>query len=217
MNGELKADGCPFCGSTEISDGEMLTEKDDGSRVTQSQCRGCGAFGPEAVTDGPDYGGVRAITAWNRRARPTPAPGALPEFPEPAAILERTWRGSWFVGADQLDASVTEQPVYTEDHLHAYARAYAEQCSAGVWLPIETAPKDGSYMLVANAHGSWIAKWHPVYQSGYRPSNPWASMMLNHDHIDKPGRFDKPTHWMPLPAPPALQSAFADDEGVKCG
>lgn len=70
------------------------------------------------------------------------------------------------------------------------------------WQDIETAPKDGTYVLVANSHGSWIAKWHPVYQSGYRPSNPWASMMLNHDHIQKPGRFDKPTHWQPIPAPP---------------
>lgn len=60
---------CPFCGSADISDGEALTEKPDGTRVTQSQCQGCGAFGPEAITDGPDYGDVRAIEAWNRRAR----------------------------------------------------------------------------------------------------------------------------------------------------
>lgn len=70
------------------------------------------------------------------------------------------------------------------------------------WKPIESAPGDGSYILVANSHGAWIAKWHPVFQSGYRPSNPWASLMLNHDHIDKPGRYDHPTHWMPLPPPP---------------
>lgn len=69
------------------------------------------------------------------------------------------------------------------------------------WQPIESAPRDGSYILVCNSHGSWIAKYHPVYPSGYRPSNPWASMMLNHDHIEKPGRFDHPTHWRPLPPP----------------
>ena len=69
------------------------------------------------------------------------------------------------------------------------------------WLPIERAPKDGSYVLVANQHGAWIAKWHPVYQSGYMPHNSWASMMLNHDHIERPGRFDKPTHWRALTPP----------------
>jgi len=77
---------------------------------------------------------------------------------------------------------------------------------AGEWLPIESAPRDGSYILVCNSHGSWIAKYHPVYPSGYRPSNPWASMMLNHDHIENPGRFDHPTHWRPLPQPPAMHA-----------
>jgi hypothetical protein len=70
------------------------------------------------------------------------------------------------------------------------------------WQPIETAPKDGSYVLIANMHGAWVAKWHPIFVSGFRPSTPWASMMLNHDHIEKTGRYDPPTHWMPLPAPP---------------
>jgi len=70
------------------------------------------------------------------------------------------------------------------------------------WQPIETAPKDGSYVLIANMHGAWVAKWHPIFVSGFRPSTPWASMMLNHDHIEKTGRYDPPKHWMPLPAPP---------------
>ncbi len=69
------------------------------------------------------------------------------------------------------------------------------------WMPIETAPKDGTYILLGSADGSWIARNYPVYQSGYRPDNPWQSMMLNHEHM---GRYPKakPTHWMPLPAAP---------------
>ena len=74
-----------------------------------------------------------------------------------------------------------------------------------VWQPIETAPKDDDELiLVANNEGVWVAKYHPIYQSGFKPSNPWSSMLLNHDHI----RFRSssiPTHWMPLPKAPAMQ------------
>lgn len=67
-------EACPFCGSRDISHGEMLTEKLGGTCVTQSQCLGCGAFGPEAIVDGPDYGDALAIAAWNRRTA-SPAEG----------------------------------------------------------------------------------------------------------------------------------------------
>lgn len=58
---------CPFCGSSLVSDGEVLSEV-DGKTFTQSECQACRSLGPMAETDGPDYGDVRAIAAWNRRA-----------------------------------------------------------------------------------------------------------------------------------------------------
>ena len=51
------------------------------------------------------------------------------------------------------------------------------------WLPIESAPKDGSWIFVGNESGAWIAAYEPIYTSGYRPKNPWASKMLNHDGL----------------------------------
>lgn len=65
-------------------------------------------------------------------------------------------------------------------------------------MPIETAPRDGTTLLVGNHLGWWIAKYEAVYQSGYRPENPWFSLMLNCSHM---GRYPSlvPTHWMPLP------------------
>lgn len=61
--------GCPFCGSTDISDGEVMTEH-GGAMFTQSECQGCGALGPRAklANDEPDYGDEKAIAAWNTRA-----------------------------------------------------------------------------------------------------------------------------------------------------
>lgn len=70
------------------------------------------------------------------------------------------------------------------------------------WQPIETAPKDGTRVLVANSHGAWMAEYSPVYGSGYRRATPWFSVMLNHEHIHGFARSGPPTHWMPLPEPP---------------
>ncbi len=68
------------------------------------------------------------------------------------------------------------------------------------WRPIETAPKDGALIVLGARNGVWLGKYVPVYQSGYRPENPWSSMLLNHDHMAE--RYTRPTHWMPLPPPP---------------
>ena len=68
------------------------------------------------------------------------------------------------------------------------------------WQPIETAPKDGTSMLVVSRDGLvMIDKWHvchthPLGKPSYLSYNDW--------------QFSKdPTHWMPLPAPPAVNDA----------
>ena len=79
------------------------------------------------------------------------------------------------------------------------------------WQPIETALKDGTYILLGSTDGAWVASYKPVYQSGYRPEDPWHSMMLNHEHM---GRYPKakPTHWQPLPLPPAAPSSAQPEQ-----
>ena len=76
------------------------------------------------------------------------------------------------------------------------------------WQPIETAPKDGTYVLVCNhdAGVSWIAEYVERYTSGYRPEQPWHSVMLNHRHAKKRYPSTVPTHWMPLPSPPEKET-----------
>ena len=80
---------------------------------------------------------------------------------------------------------------------------------AAGWRPISTAPKDGALIVLGARNGVWLGKYVPVYQSGYRPENPWSSMLLNHDHMAE--RYTRPTHWMPLPPPPTSA------EGVEHG
>lgn len=68
------------------------------------------------------------------------------------------------------------------------------------WQPIETAPKDGSPVLVYAVEGCtqwkfytplWICRWEEGHEDG--------------EWIEAGGELYttcKPTHWMPLPKPP---------------
>lgn len=67
------------------------------------------------------------------------------------------------------------------------------------WQPIKTAPRETMIML-ANPRGVWIGRYAARYQSGYAPSNPWFSYMLNHKYMGN--NYALPTHWAPLPEPP---------------
>ena len=81
----------------------------------------------------------------------------------------------------------------------------SRQCLHGIsepsgWMPIETAPKDGTLIVLGARNGVWLGKYLPLYGSGYKPENPWSSMLLNHDHMAE--RYTRPTHWMKLPEAP---------------
>lgn len=74
------------------------------------------------------------------------------------------------------------------------------------WLPISEAPRDGTVVELANAHGTWYAKWCPIYASGFKADNPWFSLMLNCDHIAKKHRYKAPTHFRALLTPPTTET-----------
>lgn len=59
------------------------------------------------------------------------------------------------------------------------------------WRPIETAPKDGSMILVCQSSNNIIssASWSYIY-------NHWAT------YPGPMGFITEVTHWMPLPQPP---------------
>lgn len=79
------------------------------------------------------------------------------------------------------------------------AAAALEAAGEDAWLPIETAPKDGNCLLAIETDdgytfavlerdkkGNWIHEGEPTYRHGY---------------------YFNPTHWRPLPAPPAIDAA----------
>ena len=54
------------------------------------------------------------------------------------------------------------------------------------WQPIETAPMDGTNLLVTDGKTTELG-WHDEFDE---PNDPWC------------GYIKRPTHWMPLPEPP---------------
>lgn len=60
------------------------------------------------------------------------------------------------------------------------------------WQSIATAPKDGTTIMLFGARGRYkmvVGKWFP---------SPWCAWQ------SQPGSWPiNPTHWMPLPTPPA--------------
>lgn len=72
------------------------------------------------------------------------------------------------------------------------------------WQPIETAPKDGTEIIVFHKDGGVCAAFCPG--DGFA----WHCMDGNNTVIHKSGKsipaitsfLESPTHWMPLPEPP---------------
>jgi hypothetical protein len=76
-----------------------------------------------------------------------------------------------------------------------------------MWLPIETAPKDETDIIVAEGGLVSVAFFDT-------DEGKWLDSM-NHDGYEHARR--RPTHWMPLPDPPTatipVYKATSDDEG----
>lgn len=85
------------------------------------------------------------------------------------------------------------------------------------WLPIETAPQDGTEILVSGAEGLSIARWdektHGPGSSGYVQRPGWVGRCNGYDIPDEGwdtgngytlelNAENAPLYWMPLPPPP---------------
>lgn len=77
------------------------------------------------------------------------------------------------------------------------------------WQPIETAPKDGTHLLVCDASRAYTAFWgfgqNPPTVGHYFAQG-WH-LSVNHD-----GEHSEitPTHWMPLPSPPVARASRSE-------
>ena len=117
-------------------------------------------------------------------------PNANPRFRELLAALE----------AARGDAAEAKQNGY-ELGLLAAAREDG-------WQPIETAPKDGTWVLLAGGDidYGWDDPSKPASVVGQwtADSECWQFAWYDGGFY---GEYETPTHWRPLPAPPAIDQA----------
>jgi Protein of unknown function (DUF551) len=71
-------------------------------------------------------------------------------------------------------------------------RAALEAAARACWQPIETAPKDGTAILLCVGRWMTVGHWHRV-AGGWSSNGPVYSPY---------GLDEQPTHWQPLPEPP---------------
>lgn len=73
------------------------------------------------------------------------------------------------------------------------------------WQPIETAPRDGTPILISNGVSVMEARWLTECQMGQFVTAPGWQVVECEDGWYSIGlEADWPTHWMPLPAAPML-------------
>jgi Protein of unknown function (DUF551) len=82
----------------------------------------------------------------------------------------------------------------------------------GAWHPIETAPKDGTAVILCGRYNDVsIAAWHGngwwIEADGRRAVESQSD--FGTEHLT----FDLPTHWMPVPTPPAECDCGAPQTG----
>lgn len=70
------------------------------------------------------------------------------------------------------------------------------------WQPIETAPKDGTKVLLTN--GSWVetARWANCDERFEGENWQWLLVDCEDGYYNVTAEPNEPTHWMPLPEPP---------------
>lgn len=183
---------CPFCGSDELSHGAQDSGTGDERGVVQ--CHVCDAA---MLAEWED----EAIAAWNRRAH------VVPVYPK-EAVERLSSYADWLENEREMTPYVAlgaGQKAADLRTLLAHVTAPAMN-SRDEWWPIETAPKDGTWVLAHGDGQGWenctfVCEWAEDL-GGYTG---WQEV---------PGdKLAHPTHWMPLPSAPVSAERGQEGEG----
>ncbi|WP_160772828.1 DUF551 domain-containing protein [Alteraurantiacibacter buctensis] len=80
------------------------------------------------------------------------------------------------------------------------------------WQPIETAPRDGTWVQLTGGQFDygWDGETQPPVVSAQFNYNCWQAAWYDSGYY---GEYENPTHWQPLPTPPAIRTAGGSHEG----
>ena len=101
----------------------------------------------------------------------------------------------WVTGAENWRADVDVRQIVRDTATQHTAPALSD-----AWQPIETAPKDGTAILVSEGRFIHCVEWNDEYEWWAVDDNKFGPFRL---------RGTAPTHWMRLPPPPSVRAAAA--------
>lgn len=195
---------CPFCGKR--------AEIKRGVHTKYIMCLGCEIMGPNLSSDD------ELIAQWNARvaAAPPAEPSAASEVMaiEPVAwMVEGTYDGEEIM-RDLFDCEEEAAAFQINNGgvVYPLARLSPAECVTAEpsvederWLPIESAPRDGTRICLGKRGLQYIytARWEVDPGWHCEEGKPcWAVFMADDDYYSIYLAADWPTDWQPLPHPP---------------
>lgn len=109
-----------------------------------------------------------------------------------------SWESGFNSDISKAEAALAAPPARSSDET-------ASEASAPPWMPIETAPKDGTEILLGwfdpmQGHSKDVCTWNIISDRWFNGQGP-----LSRHHAYQP------THWIPLPEPPAPSRPSSSD------
>ena len=105
--------------------------------------------------------------------------------------------------------------------LQGHINELKQQPASPGWRPIESAPKDGTRIMLWNGDDEPVfAHWDTSLEwgKGSKPINDWVSDWLTVSGYDAGAeRVYNPTHWQPLPQPPQPKDCEAEGQPQQGG
>jgi hypothetical protein len=130
------------------------------------------------------------------------------DTPVTLAELAQWIEGSWHIRMEYGPVTMMHDRG-RRDAMLALLRASAAK--EDVWRPIETAPKDGTRVILGWPGGGVR---YGFYLDNSRTSPPWAGW--RGPSMELPFPSPPPTHWQPLPAPPSAAPGEAKQGKPVC-